>query len=50
MRRTSLVTILVFVAGLGIGYFARNAAGSLCPITALPQEFAPRRGDCRAIS
>jgi uncharacterized protein (TIGR02246 family) len=25
MRRTSLVTILVFVAGLGIGYFARSA-------------------------
>jgi uncharacterized protein (TIGR02246 family) len=26
MRRTSLATILVFVAGLGIGYFARSAA------------------------
>ena len=25
MRRTSLVTILFFVAGLGIGYFARSA-------------------------
>jgi hypothetical protein len=25
MRRTSLATILVFVAGLGIGYFARSA-------------------------
>jgi hypothetical protein len=25
MRRTSLITILVFVAGLGIGYFARSA-------------------------
>ncbi len=25
MRHTSLVTILVFVAGLGIGYFARTA-------------------------
>jgi hypothetical protein len=25
MRHTSLVTILVFVAGLGIGYFARSA-------------------------
>jgi len=24
MRRTSLITILVFVAGLGIGYFARS--------------------------
>jgi hypothetical protein len=23
MRRTSLITIFVFVAGLGIGYFAR---------------------------
>jgi len=29
MRLTSLVTILVFVAGLGIGYFARGAAGML---------------------
>ncbi|MGC2281980.1 MAG: nuclear transport factor 2 family protein [Candidatus Acidiferrales bacterium] len=29
MRRTSLITILVFVAGLGIGYFARSAAGML---------------------
>jgi hypothetical protein len=29
MRRTSLVAILVFVAGLGIGYFARNLAGVL---------------------
>jgi uncharacterized protein (TIGR02246 family) len=29
MRRTSLVTILVFVAGLGIGYFARSAVGTL---------------------
>jgi uncharacterized protein (TIGR02246 family) len=29
MRRTSLVTILVFVAGLGIGYFARSAIGAL---------------------
>jgi uncharacterized protein (TIGR02246 family) len=28
MRRTSLVTILVFVAGLGIGYFARGAMGT----------------------
>jgi len=27
MRGTSLVTILVFVAGLGLGYFARGAAG-----------------------
>jgi hypothetical protein len=25
MRRTSLITILVIVAGLGIGYFARSA-------------------------
>ena len=29
MSRTSLVTILVFVAGLGIGYFAQSAAGML---------------------
>ena len=29
MRRTSLITILVFVAGLVIGYFARSAAGTL---------------------
>jgi ketosteroid isomerase-like protein len=29
MRRTSLITILVFVAGLGIGYFARGAVGTL---------------------
>jgi len=29
MRRTSLITILVFVAGLGIGYFARGVAGTL---------------------
>ncbi|HTT24795.1 MAG TPA: DUF4440 domain-containing protein [Candidatus Sulfotelmatobacter sp.] len=29
MRHTSLVTILVFVAGLGIGYFARSAPGML---------------------
>jgi hypothetical protein len=29
MRRTSLVTILVFVAGVGIGYFARSAMGPL---------------------
>jgi ketosteroid isomerase-like protein len=29
MRRTSLVTILVFVAGLGTGYFIRGAAGIL---------------------
>jgi len=27
MSRTILITILVFVAGLGIGYFARSAAG-----------------------
>jgi len=29
MRRTSLATILVFVAGLGVGYFARGAVGTL---------------------
>jgi uncharacterized protein (TIGR02246 family) len=29
MRRTSLITILVFVAGLGIGYFARSVLGTL---------------------
>ena len=29
MRRTSLIAILVFVAGLGIGYFARGAVGTL---------------------
>src|SRR5271169_4078868 len=29
MRRTSVVTILVFVSGLGIGYFAQSAAGML---------------------
>ncbi len=29
MRRTSLITILVFVAGLGIGFFARSAMGTL---------------------
>jgi len=29
MRRTSLITILVFVAGLGIGYFARGVLGTL---------------------
>src|SRR5271170_396143 len=29
MRRTSLITILVFVSGLGIGYFARGAVGTL---------------------
>ncbi len=29
MRRTSLVTLLVFAAGLGIGYFARGIAGAL---------------------
>jgi uncharacterized protein (TIGR02246 family) len=29
MRRTSPVTILVFVAGLGIGFFARSAMGTL---------------------
>ena len=29
MRRISLLTILVFVAGLGIGYFARGAVGTL---------------------
>ncbi len=29
MRHTSLVAILVFVAGLGIGYFARSAKGTL---------------------
>ena len=28
MRRNSLVAILVFVAGLGIGYFARGAVGT----------------------
>jgi uncharacterized protein (TIGR02246 family) len=28
MRRNSLVAILVFVAGLGIGYFARGAMGT----------------------
>ncbi len=28
MRRTSLLTFLVFVAGLGIGYFARGAMGT----------------------
>jgi len=33
MRRTSLIAILVFVAGLGIGYFARGAAGMLQPTT-----------------
>src|SRR5260370_25280346 len=29
MRRTSLVTTIVFVAGLGIGYFARSPVSSL---------------------
>jgi ketosteroid isomerase-like protein len=29
MRHTSLVTILVFVAGFGIGYVARSASGML---------------------
>jgi ketosteroid isomerase-like protein len=29
MRRSSLNTILVFVAGLGIGYFARGGVGTL---------------------
>jgi len=29
MRRTSLATILLFVAGFGIGYFARSATGRL---------------------
>ena len=29
MRPASLLTILVFVAGLGIGYFARGAVGTL---------------------
>lgn len=29
MRRTSLTTILLFVAGLGFGYFARGATGML---------------------
>ena len=29
MRRASLITIVVFVAGLAIGYFARSAAGML---------------------
>ncbi|MGA7920555.1 MAG: hypothetical protein WCA38_12910 [Candidatus Acidiferrales bacterium] len=29
MRRTSLITILVFVAGLVIGFFARGAVGTL---------------------
>jgi len=29
MSQTSLITILVFVAGLGSGYFARSAAGML---------------------
>jgi uncharacterized protein (TIGR02246 family) len=29
MSRTSLITILVFVAGLSIGYFARGAVGTL---------------------
>ncbi len=28
MSRTSLLTILVFVAGIGIGYFARGAMGT----------------------
>jgi hypothetical protein len=29
MRRSSLITVLVFVAGLGIGYFTRSAADML---------------------
>ena len=29
MRRTSLITVLVFVAGLGIGYFTRGSVGTL---------------------
>ena len=29
MRPTSLIAILLFVAGLGIGYFARGAVGTL---------------------
>ena len=29
MRHTFLITIFVFVAGLGIGYFARGAVGAL---------------------
>jgi uncharacterized protein (TIGR02246 family) len=29
MKRTSLVTLLVFVAGLGIGFFARSTLGML---------------------
>jgi len=29
MKRSSLVTVIVFVAGLGVGYFARGAMGTL---------------------
>ena len=36
MSQTSLITILVFVAGLGSGYFARSAAGMLQRRTQAP--------------
>ena len=29
MRQTSLITVLVFVAGLGIGYFARSVRAAI---------------------
>ena len=42
MKRTSLTTVLVFVAGLGIGYFARG------PVGRLQQRYA-HRADLAAI-
>jgi uncharacterized protein (TIGR02246 family) len=43
MKRTSLITILMFVAGLGIGYFARSAR------LGVPQRADPHAADLAAI-
>jgi uncharacterized protein (TIGR02246 family) len=42
MRRTSLIAILVFVVGLGVGYFARGAVGTL-------QQWYTHKADLAAI-
>jgi hypothetical protein len=46
MRRTSLITILVFVAGLGIGYFARSALTATLERKDLAAITSQNRVDC----
>jgi hypothetical protein len=40
MKRSSLVTVIVFVAGLAVGYFARDALGTLQQRSKHPADLA----------